>query len=121
MKVLLTIVFTLFAVIGIAQVKFVPTTRKTFASCKNSDVIVFYDTTKIPKTAQDVGLIIVEKGNEAKAYKKAEKIAAKHGANAMYVKSQKNATSGEKFWYGTGDKLVFVALYVPEWANTNNP
>lgn len=118
MKKYLILPVLLISISASAQFKYVQVATKRYNETSPSEVRIYLDENKVPKDAQEIGLIICETNNDKRAYKKAKKIAANHGANGLYITKQKERTNGEK-WMNTlfaadySDKTTFVAIHVP--------
>lgn len=76
---------------AIAQVKFVKTSNTNYRSIDYNKVIIYLSEDKVPKDAEEIGLVLCEGDNLSKEMIRAKKKASDYGANGLYmVKGDQN-------------------------------
>lgn len=70
--------------------KYVRTNGQPHDQLNKDQVTLYLDQSKVPSDYQEMGLIICKTNKEHKAIKHARKLAAKNGANGIYILSQQN-------------------------------
>lgn len=100
-----------------AQVKYIPLNgdNKEYPELERNDVQVFMSKDNINKKYTELGLIVCKVDSDKRTFKKAKKRAAAHGANAIYLLSEKDKTGTEKvlntlLMTGYTDETKFVAI-----------
>lgn len=116
-KTLLTALLCL-PMVAMAQFKYISLNRSYDTEDKYSkkEIPVYMSQSAVPdKKYIDIGLIICKSDREKKAFKKAKKKAANHGATALYLISEKDKTNGDKvlnalLLTGHKDEMRFMAI-----------
>lgn len=106
--------------------KYVHTSTRQYEPTDKNAMWVITDNKKIPPQHEEVGIVICKGSKEFKSFRKAKKLAAAHGANALYLMNSKdnnvlisrdvdhqekayNVERGSDF----ATKITFMAIYVP--------
>lgn len=100
-----------------AQFKYIPLNGQTEYESENGkkDIRIYLSAADIPKNHTKIGLIICSTNKDQKAIKKAQKKAAKYGADAIYMFSEADRTGMDKalntlLLTNYKDKTKFVAI-----------
>lgn len=81
-----------------AQVKYIPLNgdNTEYPDLEKNDVEVFMSKESINRKYKELGLIVCKVDSDKRTIKKAKKRAAAHGANAMYLLSEKDKSGTDK-------------------------
>lgn len=76
--------------VSCSNYKYVQTNGQAQYPIHKDQVTLYLDRSKVPNDYQEMGLIICKSNKEHKAIKHARKLAAKNGANGIYILSQQD-------------------------------
>lgn len=117
MRKLLFLLVLLFPMAVMAQFKYIPL-KQAYTNIKVSkkEIPVYLEKTDAPKNIEEIGLISCDGFSDTKRFRKAKKMAAKHGATGIYIVTEKEETERIKAALGRrrAHETRFVAFIVKE-------